>query len=89
MCVVVIRQLNNSLFCESGIVFELRLADIVQIWATQRIRSIVQDGAKFVDGCVDVQKEAGDEVRHLLHGQLPTKFLAVLQLYNGLGRCVA
>ena len=38
-------QLNNSLLCKPRMVFELRLADIVQIRASQRIRCVVQDGA--------------------------------------------
>ena len=38
-------QLNNSLLCEPRIVFELRLADVVQIRASQRIRCVVQNGA--------------------------------------------
>jgi hypothetical protein len=49
---------RNSLIdlrlCETGVVFELGLADVVQIRAAQRMRGVVQDGAEFVDGLVDV-----------------------------------
>ena len=76
MCLVVARQLANSLLCESWVVVEFRLADVVQIWTAQRICGVVQDGAQFVHGFVDVQEETRDEVGDLLHCQLPEIFVS-------------